>query len=206
MSRTAPLATLRMKVLTTFVRRVVLLERALDDVAAAHPLPDGLRFAILGRSSDWAAYQRLRRGQEPALPIERTARGDLCFVVLDGDAVVHATWSSCTLGPLPYLAADAVLEPGDVALYDSFTAPVWRGHDLSRSRDEFCRRHYRDAGLRRALAFIARENAAGLRTAEPLGYTPLGTYGLLRIGPLHHRWTEPAGARPLPRLAPRSDT
>jgi hypothetical protein len=200
----AALATLRMKVATTLVRRLVVLERALDGGDDAHPLPDGLRLAILDRHADWAAYRALRPAQDPALLVERTARGDLCFVVLDGERAVHATWGSCTTGPLPYLDADAVLEPGDVVLYDAFTATAWRGRSISRSRDELCRRHYRAAGLRRSLAFVALENEAGLRTTVPLGYVRLGTYGLLRLGPLRHRWRESSGLGPMPRLLPRS--
>lgn len=197
------LATLPMKVATTFVRRVVVLVRSLADESHDFPLPRELRLAVLDRASDLTAYRRFRPDQEPALLDGRLARGDLCFAVLDGERLAHATWASASRGPLPYLDADVALGHGDVCLYDSFTDHAWRGRGLSRCRDELCRRHYRAAGMRRTLALIARENAAGLRTAAPLGYRPIGEYGLLRLGPLRHRWSTSYGADLLPPLVAR---
>lgn len=198
------LANVRMRLTTTFVRRVVVLTRALADASDAYPLPDGLRLAILGRDSGWTAYLQLRPDQQPTLPRERCARGDLCFAVLDGARMVHATWAATARAPLPYLDAEIALDQGDVCFYDSYTDPAWRGCSVSRSRDELCRRHYRDAGFARAVALIARENEAGLRTALPLGYRAIGTYGLLRLGPLRRRWSTSSDGGPLPRLVARA--
>jgi GNAT superfamily N-acetyltransferase len=202
-----PLEDLRMRVVTTFLRRVIVLARSLEDEGADYPLAPDLRLAVLDASvpdaADLDAYHALRPKQDLADVRDRLARGDLCFAVAAGERMVHATWASSTSGPLPYLDADAVLENGDVVLYDSYTAPAWRGRDLSRSRDELCRRHYRAAGMRRTLALIARENVGGLRTAEPLGYRPIGEYGFLRLGPLRRRWCDKFGAEPVPRLMPR---
>jgi len=195
-------APLGVRLRTTFVRRVVLLACGLDDETERFPVPAGLRVAVL-TPDEMDAYGRLRPDQDaPALAL-RLARGDRCFAVLDDGGVMHATWASAAGGPLPYLDADAELATGDVCLYDSYTSPTRRGLDLSRCRDEFCRRHYRALGMRRTIALIARENAAGLRTAEPLGYRAIGEYGLLRLGPLRRRWTVAYGAEPLLPLRPR---
>ncbi|MBM4246785.1 MAG: hypothetical protein FJ148_23835 [Deltaproteobacteria bacterium] len=193
---------LRVKVLTTLLRRVVVLVRALDRDGNDFPLPEGFRLAVLAEH-DLGAYRAFRPDQEQTLLDERLARGDLCFAVLAGETIVHATWASSALGPLPYLAADARLLEGDVCLYDSYTERSFRARDLSRSRDELCRRHYRARGLRRSVALIARENVAGLRTAEPLGYRPIGEYGWLRLGSLERRWSTSSGSEPLPVLVPR---
>jgi len=191
-----------MKVATTFVRRVVVLVRALEDATHDFPLAADLHLLVL-ETHDLAAYRALHPEQDPAVARMRLAAGDRCFAIRAGDALVHATWASTISGPLPYLDADVTLETGDVCLYDSYTLHAWRARDLSRSRDELCRDHYRATGMRRTIALIARENVAGLRTTEPLGYRPIGEYGLLRVGPLRRRWITPYGADALPRLVAR---
>ena len=196
------LATLRMRVLTTFLRRVVILVRELDDERNDFPLRSDLALVVV-EYAQAAEYLALRPDQDRALLEARFARGDRCFAVRAGDRLVHATWASTGSGPLPYLDADVRLAPHDVCFYDSYTAPGWRGHDVSRSRDELCRRSFRAAGMRRTVALIARENVGGLRTTVPLRYRAIGEYGLLRVGPLRRRWTTPYGAEPLPSLVPR---
>jgi len=123
------LTTLRMKVVTTFVRRVIVLVRSLEDDRSDFPLPSGLRLAILDGldATDLAAYRALRPDESAGLLDTRFAQGDRCFAVLTGRRMVHATWASPACAPLPYLAADAALENGDVCLYDSFTDRAWRG-------------------------------------------------------------------------------
>lgn len=200
----AATSTLRMKVTTTFLRRVVVLVRALGDESDRYPLPPELRLAVLG-APDLDAYGAFRPEQDLGALRQRIEDGDLCFALLAGNRMVHATWASTDRGPLPYLDADASLDPGDVCLYDSYTAPDWRGRDLSRSRDEICRRHYRAADMRRTVALIARENAVGLRVTVPLGYRAIGEYGLLRLGPLRRRWCTTFGPDPVPRLVPRRE-
>jgi hypothetical protein len=197
-----PLRELRDKALTTFLRRIAVLVRALDDDPCEFPLPEGLHLAILG-APEMDAYHLLRPEQDRALSRDRLARGDQCFAVLEGGRVLHAAWSSTTLAPLPYLEADAQLLPGDVCLYDSYTEQRARGQSLSRSRDELCRRHHRAAGMRRMLTMVARENGAGLRTIAPLGYRAIGEYGLLRLGPLRRRWVVAYAADAVPLLVPR---
>lgn len=203
MSSTARrLATLRMQVVTTFLRRVVILVRDLDDERNDFPLRPDLQLVVVERAQ-LAEYRALRPDQDVELLAARFARGDRCFAVRAGERLVHATWASIGHGPLPYLDADVSLMPHDVCFYDSYTGPGWRGHDVSRSRDEFCRRTFRAAGMRRTVALIARENVGGLRTAVPLGYRAIGEYGLLRLGPLRRRWTTPYGAEALPPLVAR---
>src|SRR5258707_12735765 len=127
-----------MRVVTTFLRRVVILVRDLDDERDEFPLGPDLQLVVVERAQ-LAEYRALRRDQDEALLEARLARGDRCFAVRAGAGLVHATWASTGNGPLPYLDADVPLAPHDICFYDSYTAPGWRGHDVSRSRDELCR-------------------------------------------------------------------
>ena len=174
------LDTLKMKVVTTFYRRVIVLAFPLDAPfrSAAPPrLPVDL--CIL-TEAELDAYLAFRPDQSRAHIRARLERGDRCFVCRHEGRIVDAGWAATGRVPVPYLHRDLVLPSGDVYVYDAHTLPECEGRGLYVARNAFCARHYQDLGFRRCLAVVAVENKVPLAVLRRNGARPVGGYTCLR--------------------------
>jgi len=189
------LGMLRIKVVTTFYRRVVLMVRWTDLDEQPPSAPSSFRFDVLS-DDDLGTYRELRPDAAPAEIEARLAKGDRCVALWDGADLVQAAWSATGPGPfyVPYLRRDMILEASDVCLYDSFTPKERRGAGLAQVRDGFSRLHFAALGFRRAVALVAVENQAGLRTLEPVRYRAIGIYRVVLLGPWQGARCEPFGS------------
>lgn len=197
------LRTFRMKLVTTFYRRLVVIVRSLDD------LPD-LRRSGLGRSARIAplepenapAYERLRPDQRAGTATARMSAGHTCIGVWEGDRLMHAAWVAVSRCYIPYLRCDLILEPGDILVYDTFTDPAARHRGYAHARSMFTLRLFRDSGYRRSVGIVAVENTAGWASARSAGYLVIGMYSCMRLGPWQHCWSRAMSADSLPHVAP----
>jgi hypothetical protein len=185
--RTRPLGDLWFAALGSarIYRRLVLLARPLSASVPEIAVPSPIRIAVLAHE-EIDAYLALRPDQSGAEIRSRFSRGHLCFAAWHHRQIVHAAWGATQRAPIDYLSREIELSPDEVFIFDAFTAPASRGHNLSALRALAMGRHYRDRGYRRVLTAVHPENRAGFRPLEKVGTHPMGLIGYIGIGSL--RW------------------
>lgn len=191
---------LTMKAITTFYRRMVLLDRDLSDpLPEVEPRPPmELRQAT---SADLPAYRAFHPDQPEAVAEARFARGDECFAVWDEGRIVHAAWAATERAYVGYLRRDLVLQPDEMYAYDAFTRPSHRGMGLCSLRGIHMLQHYRERGYAHSFGLAAVENQAGFAQVRAVGYVPTGLYTCVRLGPWQRHGRRPFGNERLPALA-----
>ena len=192
--------TLLMKVVTTFYRRMVLVERDLFPPPPEPNLPFRVDIRSLEPPQDLADL----RGFRPSLSIrsilDRLGRGDSCFGVwLDG-RIVHAAWVAIGRARVDYLSRDMVLDRDEIYVFDSYTSSEFRGLHLAQARGAFLSSYYSRLGFRRSLGLVAVENEAGLAVPEALGYRRVGYYSAFGVGRWRCTWSEPLLDERIPPL------
>lgn len=201
-SRTGPessMARLAMKVATTFRRRVLVV--AADLTADPPEVEVPLRVEVRRiTATDIPAYCLLRPDEAAATVQARLDLGHHCFAIFCDATMVHAAWAATGRAYVPYLRRDLLLAPEDLYIYDSYTAPAYRGLGLAPLRHHHMRRHYRGLGLRRAVGVIAVENRAGLRVMDRLEFRRIGLYTCWRFGRWQRVRQETYADEPLPLL------
>jgi len=174
----------------------VLIERLLDE-PVVEVMPR-LAVAIgLLEESEIDEYVAFRPEADPAEICRRREAGQVCFVVRHEGRIAHACWAAMRQARIDYLARDIHLAPDEVYVYDSFTAPAFRGQNLSPTRAVQMARHFREKGHRRLIAVIMPENKRAFRPAAKAGYCPLGVMGYIKLGPWRRDFCRVRpGARP----------
>jgi hypothetical protein len=187
------------KIVTTFYRRVVVFSRAVD---GAYPqIHSSLPTAIsVLQEEDLLEYQRFRTEQNLQMIRKRLTAGDRCFLVRVEGRIVHSGWIATQIKQDPYLRCTLTLQPGDIFLYDHYTAPAFRSRGLSIAREIHILKHYLSEGYRRSVAIVAIENKPAFRPFEALGYRPIGMLFCLRWVLGEKIWRKSYGADPLPDI------
>lgn len=187
------------KVLTTFYRRLAVVIRPLDDIPTAPPSqPTNLRLLT---PQDAEAYYRLQPHYYPPGVFQaRLAHGEQCFGVFADDQLTHVGWGTVKPNYAPYLQRDLVPSPGDVISFNNYTRRDYRKHGFSAIRTNYLFQYYRSRGSLRAIGLVAVENAVGARVAEDVGYTGIGLFSCLRLGPWQWDWQKAWTDQPLPKL------
>lgn len=171
-------------------RRVLLLERALDDSIPDPPRAEGVVFERLGvdRVDEYRAFRR-DAGQDRI--DAQLASGHECYVLRQDGRIV----SSCLASTRPQLSAflgtPIPVGEGDVYLSDAWTDPASRGHSHAHVLCLHQLRHFRDLGSRRAVRATVPENRSALRAHAKSGFRPFGVLGTLRIGPWQREFRRP---------------
>ena len=166
-------------------RRLILLERPLSEAMPDASIPPSIQITVL-RDSEISAYLALRPDQGAAKIRCRLAHGQRCFVVWHAGQIVHAAWAATGQAPIEYLSRDLALGPGEVFVFDAYTAPASRGRGASPLRALVLGRYFFTRGCRCVLTAVHPENRAGFRPLEKLGAERVGVIGYLGIGPW--RW------------------
>lgn len=166
-------------------RRLILLERHLSHAIPEVQIPASIQVTVL-RDSEIGAYLALRPDQDAAKIRCRLAHGHQCFVVWHEGQIVHAAWAATGRAPIEYLSRDLTLSPGEVFVFDAYTAPAFRGHGASPLRAVVLGEHFRAQGHRSVLSGVHPENRAGFRPLEKIGAKRVGVIGYIGIGPW--RW------------------
>ena len=152
-------------------RRLELVELSLEPPPALRETPIALEYGFLSETDDENARARLERG-------------DRCFVARADGAVASSRWIAEGRAFVEYLDTWLDLEPGEVYLSETFTAPALRGRGVSGAAGTRLAHALADEGCRRILAGVLRENHAGKRAYEKAGYEPVGRIGYVGLG----RW------------------
>ncbi len=166
----------------TVYRRVVLLERRLDgsavEVTSRLPVVLGLL-----QETEVDEYVALRPTSDPAEVRRRLAAGQQCFTARHEGRLVHVCWVATHRAWIGYLQREIALAPDEAYIYDAFTAPDWRGQNISPARSAHMQRALWAAGTRRLLTVIMPENRPAFRPPAKTGYRPIGVLGYVRLGP-----------------------
>ncbi len=166
----------------TVYRRVVLMERPLDEPVVAVEARLPVVISLL-EETEVDEYIGFRPEAAPSEVRRRLEGGQSCFVARHEDRIVHSAWAATRRAWIEYLAREIQLAPDEVYVYESFTAPGFRGQNIAPARETQMIRIYRDAGYRRSWAAIMPENKPAYRPFEKLGYRPFGVLGYVKIGP-----------------------
>jgi hypothetical protein len=190
---------LAMKVATTFRRRMVAVAADLvaDPPEVAVPLEIEVRRLT---TNEIPLYRALRPDQSAGTAERRLLLGHHCFAIWRGGAIIHSAWTTTERAYVPYLRRDLLVDPRDLYIYDTFTAPAYRGLHLAPLRHLHLRRHYRQLGRSRALGLVAVENRSGLRVTRRLGFRFIGLFTCWRLGRWQFGSQESWADEPLPRL------
>jgi len=165
----------------TVYRRAVLVEHSLDAPPASVTSRASVEIGLL-KERDAADYLRFRQNIGSADFHCRLQQGHVCFAAWHEGRIVSAAWIATGRVWIEYLAREIELARDEAYLYESFTAPAFRGNNIPALRGAHEARYFRDAGYRRLVAVIMPENAAGLRHAEKAGWNAFGMMGYVKLG------------------------
>jgi GNAT superfamily N-acetyltransferase len=172
-------------------RRVLVVAYRLQE-----PVPEfvprlAVRTDLLGKG-DVDAYLAFRPESDRAGLINRLDSGQLCFVAWHAGQIVSACWTAVRPTHIPFLDCDTELAPGEVYLYERFTAQAYRGQRLAHAVRTYQLRYLRNAGYRRAIGAIVPENRRAVLESRRGGFRPVGLMGRIKIGPwqrhFRRRW------------------
>ena len=161
-------------------RRLELVELSLDPPPALRETLLALEYGFLADTDDEDARARLERG-------------DRFFAAREDDTIVSSRWIAEGRAFVGYLESWLELEPGEVYLSEAFTVPALRGHGVAGAVGSRLAHALAGEGYRRILAGVLRENHAGTRAYEKVGYRRVGRIGYVGVGRWrrHYRRIEP---------------
>lgn len=154
-------------------------------------------------ASDAAAYAR-DIGTDSTSSFRRrlSSRATTCYLVLDGDSIVHATW--CTTGAAWTREIGRYFCPprGDAYVYESFTRPEVRGRGVYPFALGSIAADLDRAGVSRVWVAVEADNQASLRAVAKGGFSPVDEIDFRRrLGRI--AVTAPRGPETL-RIVPKS--
>lgn len=169
----------------TVYRRAELMERSLVEPRRAPTVAVTVEIAQLGED-EIDDYMKLRPDVDPAAVRARLTAGQRCFVARHDGHIIHASWSATGQAWIDYLEREIQLAPDEVYVYETYSAPAFRGRNVGTLRSACDTQFFRDAGYRRALAVVMPENASGMYWLKKCGYRRIGVVGYVKVGPW--RW------------------
>jgi ribosomal protein S18 acetylase RimI-like enzyme len=147
----------------------------LFEVELKHPLfPDcEARLAVAYRVLDaaaWTIQPYTSHLSERNLFQERLKRGEQFWTAQHEERIVSYCWA--TRDPVEIGEVRCMVSPRDdeVYLYDAFTFPEYRGHNLYPALLQRILEHSGQQGLRRALIFVLSDNMASIRGVQKAGF------------------------------------
>jgi len=162
-------------------RRVVLLERALDDrtPVPTSRLPVTVSLLRLEEVEEYAAFYP---GADPREVCQRLKAGQRCFAVRHSGRLVSSGWVATGRVWIEYLRRHWDLAADEAYIYEAFTAPPYRNLRVGTARTVEMVRVLSGEGYRRILAVVWPENAASIRPMANSYFRPVGVMGYVKIG------------------------
>jgi len=158
-------------------RRYRLFARQTDQALPAATVMLPITIDLL-KETDLDNYVQFNTYPKPLEILNRLQAGHLCFVVRYEKQIVHACWA-VTNNKIAYAILDPLhrkvmehLARDEVYVYDSFTAPNFRGKGISPARALQMVGYFREAGCKRMIAIVKPENKSSIRAMEKAGYHP----------------------------------
>jgi len=179
------------RIAAKFHRRGVILERRLTEPILDVAPRCAVEFGQLDRS-DIEEYARFHPDRPREYIERRLATGDLCFAARHRGTLASTTWACRSRHWVPDLHFMWQVAPGEVYLYDSYTARPYRNRGIGPALDTHVLRTFRSLDVERALTAVAPDNTASLRAKVKVGFRPCGDLSCFSIGwgiHLHRRRT-----------------
>lgn len=109
------------------------------------------------------------------------ARGDRCYALFDGAALVAYGWYSCLPTPIDERFV-LHFDPAWTYMYKGYTVPAYRGRRLHAVG--MCRalRAFTEEGRKGLVSYVASNNFASLHSVRRMGYEVFGEAYLFRAG------------------------
>ena len=166
----------------TVYRRVSLVRLPIDPPPPLTESTVDTSFGFVG-PDEIDALTRLRPDVARKEVERRLARGDRCWAARRNGDIVSTRWVASGSAWIEYLGVEVPLRPDEVFLYETYTAPAYRGLGLSPAAGTRLTRALRAEGWMSILGGVVPENAAALRAASKTGYREVGSVGVVRLGP-----------------------
>lgn len=184
----------------TCYRRLTLVQRR---IGAPAPIAETSRGAGARRLTidDESAFTAYRPEMPRSTVRDRLAAGDECFIVCDGERIVHSCWVASGVARIDYLALDVALEEDAVYVYEVHTDREYRGRSISSIRSLEMERRLGERGVRRLVAAIWPENRPAMSTMAKAGYEVVGRVGYVGFGSLRREFCRTEHGEPAVRLA-----
>lgn len=145
------------------------LERPAEEPDASPPKDVIVRQAT---PADAEAYARDIATDSPFTFVSRLGDGTACYLALDGDRLVHATWVTTRAAWIGELGRYFVPEPGSAYVYESFTSPDVRGRGIYPAVLRHIALATGDEGVRTLWIGVGSDNGSSIRAIEKAGFRP----------------------------------
>jgi hypothetical protein len=121
-------------------------------------------------------------------------KGDRCYVLCEGDALMSYGWYSTWPTRLTEMPGHAVLhfDPAYAYMYNGFTRPEYRGRRLHAIGMAAALAECTKDGLKGLLSYVVSSNFASLKSCERMGYETFGHLVMVKVG-ARYVWHESAG-------------
>lgn len=183
----------------TIYRRLALFICRRDCMPPDLPGNAGLTLATIA-DSDWDNYERFRGSGIDGRRLLQS--GKCCWVLRNGAGIVSSCWAATDFADIPYLDLRIRLAPGQVYLFDTYTAPAYRGRSHASLLVAGLTQTCLQQGAKTVISVVLPENRGGMALFGRLGFQQAGLVGYLRIGPWRHQFCrsaiepdEPGGKR-----------
>jgi RimJ/RimL family protein N-acetyltransferase len=164
------------------VATLCLYERHLAAPIPQGALPPGVALTLWDSPGDAGAGPWQREAER------RLREGQVCAIVRHGEEVI----AYCSLTDRREWVAEigrlVVPGPGEVYLYDAYTAPAWRRRGLFQAMLKSLLEYARVQGRRRALIFVLTGNRASRRAIEQAGFELFQTVSRVKVWGLKGLW------------------
>lgn len=137
------------------------------------PTRDDLSFRRATHSDAVIYAREIGTDSIPSFRARLSSPTTTCYLVLDGDVVVHATW--CTTGAAWTRELGRYLcpPPGDAYVYESFTRPEARGRGVYPFALSSIAADLGGAGVQRVWVAVEDGNHPSLRAVAKGGFSPV---------------------------------
>jgi hypothetical protein len=120
-------------------------------------------------------------GMSPEFVEEALAKGDECYGILSGDALVSYGWysSSPTRIDPPELMLE--FDTDHIYMYKGYTHPDFRGQRLHAIGMTLALEHYKSKGFKGIVSYIEADNFDSIKSAFRMGYRIFGSVYILSV-------------------------
>lgn len=131
---------------------------------------------------DLEDYLAFRRGATADQFLGRLEAGHVGFAARVDGQLASVSWIDLEAMWTEYNAIPLRLKPGEIHMYDSFTALSFRGKRVSPQVFHRIRGHFEAAGYDRVVILIRMQNRPSVRNGERSGFRLTGRVGCFRLG------------------------
>jgi hypothetical protein len=127
---------------------------------------------------------------------EASGRGDRCYALFDGDALMSYGWYSTRPVRLTEVPGEPVLhfDPAYGYNYNGYTRPEYRGRRLHALAMACALDELAEARLSGLVAYVVSSNFASLKSCDRMGFETFGHLIMFKIGS-RHVWHATAGCK-----------